>query len=371
MDNQKTKILFCGGATGGHLFPALAIFEKFQEIYEQDKMDYLFIGSNYGLESDVLPQKNLNFKSIWIRGIQRGWTWKDLKINFLAPLRIIISLIQSAFYITKFNPDFAIGTGGYSAGPPLYIANKFDIPIFLQEQNKIPGLTTRLLAKHAECTYTAFENSKKFLPRAKTYGIPLRSDLNTHREEEAREFFNLDPDKFTFFLFGGSQGARALNNFLVENIDSINKQYNSQIIWQTGPNDYNRLSEKFADKHRIYLTSFIDRMELAYSAASLVISRAGALTIAELCKMGIPSILVPLPTAAENHQEQNARELEEEGAARVLLEDQLNLNSFQKILSEIFDEKKLSKMEKAAKNMSHPEAADKIVNDIISIMDQK
>jgi len=372
MLKEKIKILCCGGATGGHLYPAIALSETFQQKLGPDRTDILFIGSQYGLESKVLPRHGYNFKAIWIRGIQRGWGWRQFKINILTPLRMIFSLIQSYLFIKNFNPRLAIGTGGYSAGPPLYIADKLSIPIFLQEQNVYPGLTNRLLAKKAQKIYTAYEQTQEYLENTDDKGIPLRSSLKKIKQKKALNYFGLDEKKKTIFVFGGSQGSQALNNFLENNIKAIINNFNCQFIWQTGRKHFSAFKDIFKEDKNIHLTPYIDRMDKAYSACDLVLSRAGALTLAEICEFGLPSILVPLPTAAANHQEKNARGLEKQEAAVVLPEKNLNYQKFSRILQRYFtDPEELKKMGVNAKKLSNPNAATDIVNDIISILEIK
>ena len=369
MDKNKIKILFCGGATGGHLYPAIAMCEKFDEILGLEQEQLLFIGSGYGLESKVLPEHGYNFKKIWIRGIQRGWGWKQLKVNALAPLRIVSSLIQSLLYIKNFDPDLAIGTGGYSAGPPLYIAHKLDIPIFLQEQNVYPGMTNRLLARHAQKTYTSYDSTKKYLPNTDNKGIPLRTSLKEYKKDNALDYYNLEKNKTTIFMFGGSQGSQALNDFLCKNIYKIMDHFKCQFIWQTGQKHFKHIAPKLKSTANIYITPYIDEMDQAYSACDIVLCRAGALTLAELCEYGKPSILVPLPTAAENHQVKNAVDMEEHDAAIVILEENLELNKFIAVMENLFDHpEKLTEMGRNAKSLANPNAAEQIVQNIISIM---
>ncbi|MCF7740382.1 MAG: undecaprenyldiphospho-muramoylpentapeptide beta-N-acetylglucosaminyltransferase [Candidatus Marinimicrobia bacterium] len=368
MDKKKTKILFCGGATGGHLYPAIALAEQFSEVLGRNHLELLFIGSSYGLESRVLPEKGYNFKSIWIRGIQRGWRWQHLKVNLLAPFRIVTSLFQSIFYIKHFSPDFAIGTGGYSSGPPLYIADKMGIDLFLQEQNVYPGVTTRLLAKKAQKVYTAYQNTDGYIANTDNRGMPIRRSFKKIDKREALKYFDLKANKKTIFMFGGSQGSRALNQFLSENITKLTREFDCQFIWQTGRKNFSKYEEDFQDNENIYITPYIDHMDRAYSACDLVLSRAGALSLAELCEFGKPSILVPLPIAAANHQEKNARDLEEKGAAKVILEQHLTYSEFSEVLKPLFSNtKKLKKMGNEAHKLSNPRAAQEIVNDILKI----
>jgi len=368
---DKLKIIIAGGGTGGHLFPGIALVEEILSRFEEKcKVDILFIGTKRGLESQVIPALGYQFRSIWIRGFQRGRTLRDILINIPFPFRVISSLIKSFFIVKFFKPDFAIGTGGYSSGPPLYIAAKLKIPIFLHEQNVFPGVTTRLLSKYTENIYSSYEDTKKYINKTKFIGTPLRKSLKVETREKALHFFNLETERKTIFMFGGSQGSRALNNFLYDNLDNLIKQNNCQFIWQTGRPDFHKIKIRFSANPYVHITPFIHEMGIAYSASDLVISRSGALTIAELCDFGIPSIQVPLPTAAGNHQEINARILEKAGAVVVILQRDLNQVQFQKVFSSIIeDDKILEKMASQAKKFANTDSAKLIIDDILKNID--
>ena len=367
MKNKKLKILFAGGGTGGHLYPAIAICEEFIKQLGKENIEVLFIGSHYGIEKRIVPKLGYNFKAIWIRGIQRSFSWNAIKINILAPFRIITSVLQSIYYVKKFNPDFVIGTGGYASGPTISIAGKLNKTVFLQEQNVYPGVTTRMLSKYAKTIFSSYHDSAKYLKNVKALGTPLRVSLREQDKTKSLQKFNLSTDKNTIFVFGGSQGSRAINNFLYDNIDAILKKSDTQFIWQTGKFDYDKIIEKHGNNSALHIQPYIYEMDYAYSASDLVICRSGALALAELCLFGKASILIPLPTAAGNHQEMNARSLENANAAIVILQNQLTkekiLVEINKIISD--DNLKLS-MEKNAQNNAKPNAAREIVNDILS-----
>ncbi len=374
MDNEKKylRILFSGGATGGHLYPAIALCEQFQAQLGSDNVKLLFIGTRKGLENRVLPRLGYPLKTIWIKGIQRGFSLRDILINILAPFRIVVSLIHSYFIIKNFDPDLAIGTGGYAAGPALYIAGRMEIPVFLHEQNVFPGATTRLLKKYARRIYVSYADTGKYLENAVPLGTPLRRSLRSIAQGQARQYFELQPEKPTILIFGGSQGSLAINQFMQANMDLFLAELDCQCIWQTGVSEYDSIAESFIDDPRLQITDFIHEMGLAYSAADLVICRAGALTLSELCLFGKPSVLIPLPTAAENHQEINARVMEKEGASQVVLQSSLAVDSFLNILERLIgNPRKLSEMASRARALSHPQAARAIVTDILKSIDSQ
>ncbi|MBN2602420.1 MAG: undecaprenyldiphospho-muramoylpentapeptide beta-N-acetylglucosaminyltransferase [Candidatus Marinimicrobia bacterium] len=374
MDNVKKqyhlKILVTGGGTGGHLFPAIALMEELKyrpkEIFT---FDFLFIGTEKGLESSVLSNLDYPFRSTWIRGFQRGFTGHDILINLLFPLRLIVSLIQSFILIKRFKPDLAIGTGGYTSGPPLRIATMLKIPIFLHEQNVFPGKTTRMLSKHAKRIYSSFEDTSEYIKDIVCYGTPLRRSLSTVSREQGIQFFELQNNLPTVFIFGGSQGSRAINNYWKTHLDDFILKSKCQFIWQTGQRDFEEIKYLFAENPNVHITPFIHEMGIAYSASDIIISRAGALTLAELCLYGKPSILIPLPTAAGNHQEINARIMEKDEASIVILQKNLESELLEISLQTLLEnDSKLAEMSENAKRLARSDSAKLIVDDILKIM---
>ena len=367
MQNKKLKILFAGGGTGGHLYPAVALCEEFIKQQGKKNIEILFIGSHYGIEKRIVPKLGYDFNPLWIRGIQRSMSWSAIKVNALAPFRIISSFMKARSIVKKFQPDVAIGTGGYASGPAISVAGKMKIPVFLQEQNVFPGVTTKMLAKYAKVIYASYEDSKKYLQNVKALGTPLRISLQQQDRIESLKKFKLNQDKKTIFVFGGSQGSRAINDFLIENIAQIASETKTQFIWQTGKNDFDNIVSKHGNNPSLHIQPFIYEMDYAYSASDLVICRSGALTLAELCLFGKASILIPLPTAAGNHQEKNARSLENTNAAKVILQKNLTPKKIIKDINQILSDKSIkNEMEKAAIENAKPDAAEMIVKDILS-----
>jgi len=370
-ESRRLKVLITGGGTGGHLFPAVALAEELKTRPEQvGNLEIMFVGTRRGLEARVIPNLGFSFRKIWIRGWQRGWTMRDILVNLLFPLRLIVSLIQSFFIIKGFKPDIAIGTGGYTAGPPLRIAAMLKIPIFLHEQNVFPGATTKMLAGSARRLYTSFVESQAYLEYAQYFGTPLRRSLQKVPREQALYFFEMESDRKTVLIFGGSQGSQALNTYWAENIYAALEAAECQFIWQTGQHDYELLNNIFSDNPYIHITPFIHEMGIAYCAADVVISRAGALSLAELCLYGKPSLLIPLPTAAGNHQEANARNMEQNGASILVLQKDLATDRLvNELVGLLKDETRMQTMSEKALALAKPDSAKLIVDDILRFVD--
>lgn len=304
----KQKIIISGGGTGGHIFPAIAIANAIRR--RDANIEILFVGAKGKMEMRMVPEAGYPIKGLWISGIQRRITAK----NLLFPLKLFISLIKASWIILKFKPNIVIGVGGYASGPTLKMANRFKIPTLIQEQNSYPGITNRWLAKKINTICVAYENMESYFPAEKIVktGNPVRIDVIDieGKKEEAIKFFNLKVDKKTILIVGGSQGAVSINKSIQRHLASlIAKDY--QLIWQTGINYYEKALEIVAkgNYEGVEVKQFIKRMDFAYSAADLVVSRAGAIAIAELCAVQKPVIFIPLPSAAEDHQTKNAMAL--------------------------------------------------------------
>jgi UDP-N-acetylglucosamine--N-acetylmuramyl-(pentapeptide) pyrophosphoryl-undecaprenol N-acetylglucosamine transferase len=245
------------------------------------------------------------------------------------------------------------------------------IPVFMHEQNVMPGATTRLLVKHAKRIYTSFEDTKQYIENSICYGTPLRRSLESVSRHQALNFYELSPNLKTVFIFGGSQGSQALNNYWQIHLENYISKPHCQFIWQTGQTDYDHIKNLFTDNPYVHITPFIHEMGIAYSAADIIVCRAGALSLAELCLYGKPSLLIPLPTAASNHQEINARIMEKEGASIVILQNNLDSELLDISLNSLIaDENKLSEMAARAKALARPDSAKLIINDILKYLDE-
>jgi UDP-N-acetylglucosamine--N-acetylmuramyl-(pentapeptide) pyrophosphoryl-undecaprenol N-acetylglucosamine transferase len=360
------RIVFAGGGTGGHLFPAIAIADELKKAAQST--DITFIGTKYKLEAKIVPQARYAFRSIWISGFQRGFKLR----NILFPIKLIVSFIQTYFILKKIHPHVVVGTGGYVAGPVLRTAMFMKIPTLIQEQNSYPGVTTRLLAPNANEVHVTFESSVKYFTNVNNIyvtGNPTRGSLENIDKREALKYFGMDPDKnqTTLLILGGSLGALSINNAVIKHYENlINQGY--RIIWQTGTEGYKNIldSTKSISSNLISVKPFIEHMDYAYSAADVVISRAGATTIAELTRLGKPSILVPYPRAAADHQTENARSLADIGAAIMIVDSEIS-EKLEIILKKIVEDKNLREMGAKSKNLGKPNAASDIAKRIMCL----
>lgn len=348
------RFLFAGGGTGGHLFPAVAVADEIKRL--QPEAQILFIGTKSKIEGKVVPKLGYQFKSIWIKGFARKITLS----NILFPVRLIVSLVHSVIISMKFKPKVAIGSGGYVAGPAIWGASVMGAKIILIEPNSYPGITTRLLEKQADEIHVAFEDSKKYLRHVDKVilsGNPIRTNLVLNKSQEAFNHFGIVDSLKTLLILGGSLGAASINKVVAEHIDEL-KKLNVQIIWQTGSQYFENY--KNLNDERIKVLAFIDEMDKAYSVCDLVIARAGASTISELAALGLPSILIPSPNVAENHQYHNAKSLSDADAVILIEDKNLTENFINAVSTVIFGEEKLKNLSNKIKNFSKPDAANQI-----------
>jgi len=368
--SQKPKairVLMSGGGTGGHIFPAIAIADEIKKRFPD--AEFLFIGANGKMEMEKVPQAGYNIEGIDIAGIDRG----NMLSNLGLPFKILKSLSKSKKIIKKFAPDFAVGTGGFASGPALYEASKLGIPIFIQEQNAHAGVTNKILSKKAKAVFTAYPKVDGFpAEKIKFLGNPIRSTIvsGMQNSSEAKEKLGLAQDKLTILSVGGSLGSRTLNNGWKDNLEKLQEK-GYQLIWQTGKLDYKELNNESQIsnlKSQIQLKEFIKEMETAYSAADVIVSRAGAIAISELAVAQKPVILVPFPFAAEDHQTKNAMNLVEKNAARMVKDSEMN-EKFWSTLSEICENEELRKeMSQNLKYFAKPNAAKEIVDEIFKVI---
>ena len=318
---KQLKVIISGGGTGGHIFPALAIANELKSLVPG--ADILFVGATGKMEMEKVPAAGYRIIGIPIAGFQRRFTWSNFKLPFL----IIKSLLKTRRIVREFEPDVVVGTGGYASGPLVRAATRRGVPALIQEQNSYAGITNKILGRAASKICVAYEGMEKFFPRHKIIltGNPVRQDLvnvSRHRDE-ALQYFNLSGSKKTILVIGGSLGAKTINDAVGANLKTI-AQNNIQLIWQTGKRYYavaSKQARDFSGRH-IYAFDFITRMDLAYAAADVVISRAGASSVSELCNIGMPCILVPSPNVAEDHQTRNAMSLVNKNAAIMVRDNQ-------------------------------------------------
>jgi UDP-N-acetylglucosamine--N-acetylmuramyl-(pentapeptide) pyrophosphoryl-undecaprenol N-acetylglucosamine transferase len=354
---QSIKILMSGGGTGGHIYPAVAIANEIKR--RNPDADFLFVGAKGRMEMEKVPKAGYKIKGLWITGIQRKLTLKNLSF----PFKLLSSLFNAYKIVKNFKPDVVIGTGGFASGPTLYVAAQKGIPTLIQEQNSYPGITNKLLSKKAKKICVAYDGLERFFPKEKIIktGNPVRQDLLdiTTKRKEALDFFNLDRSKKTLLVIGGSLGARAINKLIATNIDWI-LENNIQLIWQTGKlyiDEY----QMYNKKESVQTHAFLDKMDLSYAAADFIISRAGAGSISELCMVGKPVIFIPSPNVTEDHQTKNALAIVNKDAA--ILVKETELDSFKdKFINLIKDIEKQKQLSKNIKKQELPQATKHIVD---------
>ena len=351
-----------GGGTGGHIFPAIAIADEIKKRFPE--AEFLFIGAHGKMEMEKVPQSGYKIVGLNIAGFDRG----NLLKNFGLPFKVISSLMKARKTIKDFKPDFAVGTGGFASGPALYVASRLGIPVFIQEQNSLPGKTNVFNGKKAKAVFTAYPNMDHFFPKSKVFflGNPVRQNIlsDLMETEKAKEKLGLNKDKLTILSVGGSQGSRTLNNGWKDNLEKL-KEKNYQLIWQTGKLDYNELTSSIQHPASIQIKEFISDMATAYSAADVIVSRAGAIAISELAMAKKPVILVPLPSAAEDHQTKNALVLVEKNAAKMVKDSEMK-EKFWNTLSEICENENLRKeMSTNLEFFAKPKATEEIVEEIL------
>lgn len=357
------KIILSGGGTGGHIYPAIAIADELKKRYPD--AEFLFVGANDRMEMQRVPQAGYSIKGLQIAGIQRKLSLK----NLLLPFKLLKSLYQARQIIQKFQPDAVIGTGGYASAPTLKAAQWLKVPYFIQEQNSFAGITNKWVSKKANKIFVAYQNMEKFFPKAKIQitGNPIREGLTTIQDKNKNAFenFSLDENKFTLLVLGGSLGAKSINQLISSNL-SFFQENQVQILWQCGKFYYDEYKEK--QTGMVQVRPFIENMNDAYAVADVIISRAGASSVSELCVVGKPVIFVPSPNVAEDHQTKNAQAIADEKAAILIKETELKDN-FQKIFLEIFNDKEKRKiLSENIKALAKPNATKQIVDEIIKII---
>ncbi len=360
---QQPRFIISGGGTGGHIYPAVAIANELKVRFPEAK--FLFVGAQDKMEMQKVPQAGYEIKGLWIAGLQRKLTFQ----NALFPIKLASSLLKSFFIIKSFKPDVVIGTGGFASGAVLKVASLFGIPTVIQEQNSYPGITNKLLAKKANAICVAYENLERFFPKDKMIltGNPVRQDLLVKADKsEANAYFELDESKKTIVILGGSLGARRINQLIEKELDFLVAQ-NCQIIWQCGKlyfEEYN----KYNDNKNVQVVAFIDRMDLVYAAADVIISRSGASSVSELCIVGKPTIFIPSPNVAEDHQTKNAKAIVDKKGAILLKENELN-EKFETTFSDVISNENLQiELSQNLKKLAKPNATKDIVEEIIKLI---
>lgn len=355
---MAARVLIAGGGTGGHLYPGLAVAEGLR----QCGAEVLFVGTKNGVEAKIVPQHDFDIEFLWLSGFHR----RKVLSNLLFPFKVVTSLAQSWNIISRFNPRAALGTGGYVCGPILRMASLRRIPIFLQEQNSYPGVTTRLLARSATRVFLNFQEAARHLPEAINWmhiGNPVRTEFKQIDRAAAVQKWELNSELQTLLVFGGSQGAISINNAIAEKLADLSKICN--LIWSRGYQDQTE-PEGWEGPGKLIARPYIDDMPSAYGAADLAICRSGAMTLSELQVSQVPALLIPYPYAAGDHQRYNAEVYASNGGAEVLLHKELNTAIlYDKILTLLQDTQKLAAMKDALGTMPRQNAAELIADELI------
>ncbi|MDP4184047.1 MAG: undecaprenyldiphospho-muramoylpentapeptide beta-N-acetylglucosaminyltransferase [Bacteroidota bacterium] len=363
---DKRKFIISGGGTGGHIFPAISIANALKE--KDPSCEILFVGAEGRMEMERVPAAGYPIVGLPIMGLPRKPSFKLLV--FLR--KWTQSKRKARRVIKKFSPDAVIGVGGYASGPILKTASKMGIPTVIQEQNSYAGITNRLLARKAVRICVAYDKMDRYFPADKIVytGNPVRKDLTLpHDPIDAKNFFKLKADKPVILILGGSLGARTLNQSILAGLKKISNE-DVEIIWQTGKIYYKSILEEIGNNKpvNLHIMEFVSRMDMAFAAADLVISRAGAGTISELCLVGKPSILVPSPNVAEDHQTKNAMALVEKGAALMIRDDEAVEKLIDATFALIADKAKMENLSREILNLAKPDASNQIANIILEIV---
>lgn len=361
MDNYK--FILSGGGTGGHIYPAIAIANELALRYPD--AEFLFVGAKDKMEMEKVPQAGYKIIGLWISGLQRKLSPK----NLMFPIKLISSLMKAARIVSRFKPNVVIGTGGFASGPVLKMASVKGIPCVLQEQNSYAGITNKLLAAKAAKICVAYDGMEKFFPPGKIVktGNPVRDNIirTANVRGEALDHFGLDPEKTTLLIIGGSLGARRINEMIADRLQFFSK-LGLQLIWQCGKLYFEEYKQYQSETIRVY--DFMNRMDLSYAAADIIISRAGAGSVSELCIVGKPVIFIPSPNVAEDHQTKNAEALLAKNAALLVKENDIETH-FETVFSELL--LSANKREEIGNNMKAqalPEATKHIVDEIVKLL---
>ncbi len=368
---EELKVIISGGGTGGHIFPAISIANALKAIRPNVKI--LFVGAEGRMEMTRVPAAGYEIKGLPVSGFDRKHLMRNIKVLY----RAAQSRMMAKKILHEFKPQVAVGVGGYASGPMLSACESSGIPILLQEQNSYPGVTNKILARKADKICVAYDNMEKFFPASKIIltGNPVRQELlsiNVSREVAIKSF-GLDPSKKTILIIGGSLGAKTINDSVLTHLSLI-KQSNVQFIWQTGKFYSEQIREELEKKGKpdnLYVSDFIANMAKAYKAADLVISRAGASSISELCLLGKPCILVPSPNVAEDHQTKNALALVKKDAAIYIKDSEAQMALLPKAVSTVNEPERLVALSRNIISLAHPDAARIIAEEVIRLAKEK
>ena len=363
MPNSPLRFIISGGGTGGHIFPAVAIANELRR--RLPDAEILFVGANGRMEMTRVPDAGYKIVGLDITGLQRRLTPQ----NLMFPVRVFRSVRKAGKLIEEFRPDAVVGVGGYASAPVLLAATSRAIPSLIQEQNSYAGLVNKLLAKRVGRICVAYEGMEKFFPADKLVltGNPVRTEISLGDRATALHFFGLDPNKKTLLVVGGSLGARTLNQATAAALTRL-QEAGIQLLWQTGKFYFPEACQQADQAAGLHALEFIQRMDLAYAAADVVISRAGALSVSELCLTGKPSILVPSPNVAEDHQTKNALALVSKGAAVLITDEHAPTRLYDEALRLLNDPERQQQLSIRVRELARPDATVTIVDELLKMV---
>lgn len=363
--HKPYRILISGGGTGGHVFPALSIAQALQR--RDAATEFLFVGAKGRIEMQKVPEAGFEIIGLNISGFQRD----NMLKNITLPFKVIGSLLKARGIVKRFKPDVAVGVGGYASAPTMYMADKAKVPILIQEQNSFAGVTNKLMAQKAKTFCVAYDNMERFFPKERIVktGNPVRDAIVNRNctKAEAVELFGLAADKKTILVVGGSLGARSINNGIKAGLEQL-EQSGYQVLWQTGRFYFEEMKAAAAKYPNVHAHEFIKRMDLAYTVADVIVSRAGAGSISEFGVVGKPVILVPSPNVAEDHQTKNAEALVQKDAALMVADAEVNEKLVALALKLTADEAEQSRLSANITKLGIPDAADRIADEVIKLI---
>ena len=363
---KQLKVIMSGGGTGGHIFPAVAIANEIKKMVPDAKI--LFVGALGKMEMEKVPNAGYEIIGVPIAGLQRRLTLSNFKLPFL----ILQSLVKTRKILNSFKPDVVVGTGGYASGPLIRAATSRNIPALIQEQNSYAGITNKILAKKASKICVAYEGMERFFPAEKIMltGNPVRQDLGNldNKRQEAFDFFQLNKSKKTILVIGGSLGAKTINEAIGAGLTDIKKE-GFQLIWQTGKTYYATAFDQCKNTSAIGILAFefIGRMDLAYAAADVVVSRAGASSVSELCNLGLPCILVPSPNVAEDHQTKNAMALVNKQAALLVKDSEAKQRLVTELIALMHNDAARQRLSEHIAQMAFHHSAQTIAQEVLKL----
>lgn len=373
---KRYKIILSGGGTGGHIYPAVSVAEALNKRFGEE-VEMLFVGAEGKMEMEKIPALGYKIVGLTIAGLRRSFAPKDIIHNIMLPFKLYGSIRRAKRVIREFNADIVVGFGGYASAPVLFAAQGMGIPTIIQEQNSYAGVTNKLLARRAKAICVAYDNMGQFFEPSliSMTGNPLRgnfSDVSQLREEGLR-YFGLDGDKPIVLVVGGSLGTLTLNNMMKGCVDEITSQGEVQVIWQTGGYYFSNVDAFMSSRSKdgVWYNAFIERMDYAYAIADMVIARSGACTVSELCLVGKPTIFVPSPNVAEDHQTKNAMALVDKDAA-VMIEDHRAVSEAMGVAVELLkDRVRCAELSRNIGKLAIADSADRVVSKIVSLLSKE